>query len=291
MSGPSPPETGQGRPGQRSLRIADIDSDFEREPLRRPFGFKGGYMSEIWQTAALAVGPTGMRRIGLGTQNVLWSDARVFAAHSESGGNALMYAITERALGLARGREVETPVDLLDALLPEVHEYAPYYTRKPRTEMGDLALVEANLSGQLHSIPEASALNQGRIDQSLLDEIHRDPDDPHLVTTLLALISAHSVLAFRGEQLGGLAIQIGSLRVIVVAAFMWPVRVRRLRQSGFSSSVGFPGRIALRARAARRDYKRQGRRQDGKARETHKLSSHLRNLPSTSPIADTQAGT
>ena len=43
--------------GRRSLRIADVDSNFEREPLRRPFGFKGGYMSEIWQTAALAVSP------------------------------------------------------------------------------------------------------------------------------------------------------------------------------------------------------------------------------------------
>ena len=84
-----------------SVRIADVGSNFEREPLRRPFGFKGGYMSEIWQTAALAVGSSGARRIGLGTQSVLWSDARVFAAHSESGGNALMYAITERALALA----------------------------------------------------------------------------------------------------------------------------------------------------------------------------------------------
>jgi hypothetical protein len=29
-----------------------VDSNFEREPLVRPFGFKGGYMSEIWQTMA-----------------------------------------------------------------------------------------------------------------------------------------------------------------------------------------------------------------------------------------------
>jgi hypothetical protein len=113
------------------LRLVDVDSDFEREPLRRPFGFKGGYMSEIWQTAVRAVSSSGTARIGLGTQNVLWSDARVFARHSESGGNALMYAITERALALTRDQPFTTPVDLLEELLPEVHEYARAITAQP----------------------------------------------------------------------------------------------------------------------------------------------------------------
>jgi L-alanine-DL-glutamate epimerase-like enolase superfamily enzyme len=120
---------------REALRIADTDSNFEREPLRRPFGFKGGYMSEIWQTAALAVSANGTRRIGLGTQSVLWSDARVFAAHSESGGNALMYAISERALALARDRSFATPVQLLEGLLPEVHEYACAVTAQPDLRM------------------------------------------------------------------------------------------------------------------------------------------------------------
>ena len=35
------------------VRIAAVDSNFEREPLIRPFGFKGGYMSEIWQSVAM----------------------------------------------------------------------------------------------------------------------------------------------------------------------------------------------------------------------------------------------
>jgi len=113
------------------LRIAAVDSDFEREPLRRPFGFKGGYMSEIWQSAALVEGESGIRRIGLGTQNVLWSDAAVFTGHSESGGNAIMYAVTERALALARGREFRTPVELLDGLLPELHAWARIVSGAP----------------------------------------------------------------------------------------------------------------------------------------------------------------
>ena len=107
-----------------SHRMIGVGSEFEREPLRRPFGFKGGYMSEIWQAAVLAVGSAGSRHIGLGTQNVLWSDAEVFAGHSESGGNALMYAVTEHALRLAKDRPFATPVDLLEGLLPEAHEYA-----------------------------------------------------------------------------------------------------------------------------------------------------------------------
>ena len=121
------PGRGNGAPAETTPsthRMVEVDSEFEREPLLRPFGFKGGYMSEIWQTAVLAVGSAGGRHIGLGTQNVLWSDAAVFAGHSESGGNALMYAVTEHALQLAKGRSFASPVDLLDELLPEAHAYA-----------------------------------------------------------------------------------------------------------------------------------------------------------------------
>ena len=39
------------RSSLKKIKIEVTDSNFEREPLIRPFGFKGGYMSEIWQTA------------------------------------------------------------------------------------------------------------------------------------------------------------------------------------------------------------------------------------------------
>jgi len=103
------------------VKIEAVDSNFEREPLLRPFGFKGGYMSEIWQTMAMMQSDTGARKIGLGTQSVLWSDARIFAGHSESGGNALMYALTERALQIVKGQSFATPVQLLDSILDEVY--------------------------------------------------------------------------------------------------------------------------------------------------------------------------
>lgn len=113
------------------IKITHVDSNFERDPLIRPFGFKGGYMSEIWQTAAFMESETGVHKVGICTQNVLWSDAKVFASHSESGGNALMYALTERALQIAKGMSFKTPVDMLENILDEVYLYGQKITGNP----------------------------------------------------------------------------------------------------------------------------------------------------------------
>ena len=88
----------------KNITIQSVNSNFEREPLIRPFGFKGGYMTEIWQTANFLKSTSGIGKVGLCTQNVLWSDAAVFATHSESGGNTLMYALTKHALQVIKGR-------------------------------------------------------------------------------------------------------------------------------------------------------------------------------------------
>ena len=88
-------------------------------------------MTEIWQTASLLESNSGIRKIGICTQNVLWSDAEVFAAHSESGGNALMYTLTEHAMQLLKGRKFNTPVDLLDSVFNEVYEYGKKITSNP----------------------------------------------------------------------------------------------------------------------------------------------------------------
>jgi L-alanine-DL-glutamate epimerase-like enolase superfamily enzyme len=113
---------------QKEITIETVDSNFEREPLIRPFGFKGGYMSEIWQTIAYLRAASGIHKIGLCTQNVLWSDAAVFASCSESGGNALMYTLTDYALKLLKGTSFRTPIELLDKILPEVYEYGKFVT-------------------------------------------------------------------------------------------------------------------------------------------------------------------
>jgi L-alanine-DL-glutamate epimerase-like enolase superfamily enzyme len=116
---------------QKKITISKVNSNFEREPLIRPFGFKGGYMKEIWQTVSLLESGSGIHSIGLCTQNVLWSDAQVFASYSESGGNALMYAITERAMQIINGQTFTRPVELLELILPEVYAYGQKVTSNP----------------------------------------------------------------------------------------------------------------------------------------------------------------
>ena len=122
---------GGGAVPVKPVTIDAVDSNFEREPLIRPFGFKGGYMSEIWQAIAMMKSSSGVEKVGLCTQSVLWSDASVFATHSESAGNALMYNISERALQICRGLSFESPIDLLEDILDEVYEYGKTITGNP----------------------------------------------------------------------------------------------------------------------------------------------------------------
>src|SRR6476620_12546703 len=75
----------------KKITITKVDSNFEREPLF-PYRFKGSFVTEAWQTVALLESESGIRKIGLGCQGILWSDSKVFAAHSTNGGNALMFA-------------------------------------------------------------------------------------------------------------------------------------------------------------------------------------------------------
>ncbi|MCU0472230.1 MAG: twin-arginine translocation signal domain-containing protein [Bacteroidales bacterium] len=117
-------------PSLKPVTIQSVGSNFEREPLIRPFGFKGGYMTEIWQTANFLQSASGIKKVGLCTQNVLWSDASVFAGHSESGGNAIMFALTEYSLQLIKGRSFTDPVTLLDEIFDEVYEYGRKITGK-----------------------------------------------------------------------------------------------------------------------------------------------------------------
>lgn len=115
----------------KNIVIAKTNSNFEREPLLRPFGFKGAFMSEIWQNIAFLESSSGIRKVGLGSQNVLWSDASVFGNFSESGGNAFMYVITEYALNLIKGASFQSPVNLLDDILEDVYAYGKKITNNP----------------------------------------------------------------------------------------------------------------------------------------------------------------
>lgn len=115
----------------KRITISKVSSNFEREPLIRPFGFKGGFMTEIWQSASYLEADSGNHSIGLCTQSVLWSDAKVFESHSESGGNALMYAMTERAMQILNGQSFTSPVELLDYLYTEIYDFGKRITSNP----------------------------------------------------------------------------------------------------------------------------------------------------------------
>jgi len=119
-------ETGKNNRNLKTIHIRAVSSNFEREKLIRPFGFKGGYQTEKWQLASLLEIGAGNMEIGLCSQSILWSDANVFASHSESGGNALMYLMLERALQEIKGTGFKNPIELLEELLPDI--YAVSYT-------------------------------------------------------------------------------------------------------------------------------------------------------------------
>jgi len=101
---------------------------FKREPLQAPFGFKGGYVNNIWQIAVLIQDDEGNEGLGLGIQSVLWSDSNVFTAFSPSGGNSAMLLMTEYALKLLQGQEICQPIEIMKWLIPQVHEYGVHVT-------------------------------------------------------------------------------------------------------------------------------------------------------------------
>jgi len=117
------------------MRISKTKCNFEREPLLAPFGFKGGYLSEIWQSVVKLEAPSGRQGLGLGTQSTLWSDAKVFLGNAEAAGNAMMLMATAKAAALATKIEWNTPVDLLEQLLPQVYDYCKIITGEPELRL------------------------------------------------------------------------------------------------------------------------------------------------------------
>lgn len=113
------------------IQIARTHLEFDREPLAAPFGFKGGALTELWQTMVLLESTAEYQGIGLGVQSVLWSDPNVFTAHSEAAGNHLMLALTAHALREAVKLPFDSPLDLLDALLPSTLDYGKTITENP----------------------------------------------------------------------------------------------------------------------------------------------------------------
>ena len=126
------PKMAFAAPSRRSITIARTACELEREPMIRPFGFKGGYLTEEWIVSSFVQSTSGRTGIGLGTQSSLWSDAKVFAENSEAGGNAIMFSMTQFALKRLVGRSFVSPVELNDWLWPQVWEYGRKVAANPR---------------------------------------------------------------------------------------------------------------------------------------------------------------
>lgn len=105
-----------------TIKITELG--FIREPLRAPFGFKGGTLSELWQVVVGLKLKSGISGIGVGVQSVLWSDPITFCSNKEAAGNEKMLAVTRRALELLKGAEFTTPPRMIAVLVPELLSFA-----------------------------------------------------------------------------------------------------------------------------------------------------------------------
>ncbi len=114
----------------KTIKVESIGSNFEREKLLHPFGFKGGYLTELWQTISMLQSESGIRKVGLATQSVLYGDSDLFSGHSEANGNALMYVIANKASEMVRQTPFKSPVELLDKILPLLIEEGKSITGK-----------------------------------------------------------------------------------------------------------------------------------------------------------------
>lgn len=114
----------------KDIYIDSFSTNFEREKLSGKFGFKGNYLTELWQIVSHVQSKNGITATGLATQSVLYADAELFATMPEAEGNATMYTLTNEALRIAKNKKFKTPVELLDNILSNVAKRAKEITGK-----------------------------------------------------------------------------------------------------------------------------------------------------------------
>ncbi len=141
------------------IDVRSTDLDVRREPLSTPFGFKGSYLTELWQPAVVLENEEGTRAVGVGTQSVLWSAPEVFRRESETGGNLLMLMVTRKALNLIQGCSFDTPFEMLDELLEELVPYGRSIAETedlPKTFLLNALVPVDNAAWMLHAYDRES---------------------------------------------------------------------------------------------------------------------------------------
>ncbi len=170
------------------MKIVETDSNFVREPRLKPFGFKGGYVTDGWVADATVKSSTGQRGKSFSVLGVLWSDAAVFMNNSEAAGKSMMFLVMSYALKQAEGMEWDTPMDLFDQLLPRVYEYAKKVTCRPQLRLtfalNALVAVD-NAAWQLY----ASENNITNFDDMIPNEFHQSLAARHSEIACIPLMS------------------------------------------------------------------------------------------------------
>ena len=113
------------------IRIKKTKANFEKECLKSPFGFKGGYIKELWQSIAEIKSFNENIGLGLGVQSIHWSDAKVYLNKGETEGNNTMFQITQYALKTIEGLFFKNPIELMEEIFPKVYEYGKRITGNP----------------------------------------------------------------------------------------------------------------------------------------------------------------
>ncbi|MRG48347.1 L-alanine-DL-glutamate epimerase [Chitinophaga sp. SYP-B3965] len=120
----------QTEPFMKTIRVVHTGAEFEREKLNGPFGFKGGYLSELWQAVSKLKSASGESAIGIATQSILYADADLFVDNTETGGNALMFVLVNEALKLVKETPFQHPVELMEKIMPALQKAAVRVTGK-----------------------------------------------------------------------------------------------------------------------------------------------------------------
>ncbi len=99
-----------------------------REPLSRPFHFKGSFFTEKWLNEVTIFSGNHGRVKSIGGNAILWSDPNVFFSHSETGGNMIMSLMAEKAVSLLSNKEFPNPIDAFRYIFPKLHSFGQKIT-------------------------------------------------------------------------------------------------------------------------------------------------------------------
>jgi len=104
------------------MKISNCKIGYIKEDLIKSFGFKGGYVSNLWQVV-VTIGDGQYFATGLSIQSVLWSDADIFNKYGQEKGDLLMYETTKYALKILQNIEFDTPYEATERLFNSCYLY------------------------------------------------------------------------------------------------------------------------------------------------------------------------